>query len=308
MKHIIDWVINHRKNRVIRKFCHIISLKYPFFLHFYFQCGRKKFESNPKKAAFTLSFDCDYEKDLEALPVLLNLLKKYKTKATFACIGLWIEKYPEVHKDILKNGHEILNHSYSHPDNEELNPNKKFNEISPDERKEEIERCHLACKNILNYEPTGFRVPHFARLFTRDIYRILRDLNYAYSSSTRAIGTSENGQPFLTEEAIVEFPLSPCPAHPFVIFDSLHTTSERVTGAQHKNCDNFYKWFTRLINVAIRTDSYINVYFDPQDIVKVSSFEKVLEYIRKRENEIQVTTYRQIIESQSEQKDQFSWR
>ena len=47
-------------------------------------------------------------------PKVLALLKKYDVKATFFCIGKHLETHPEIVKQILKEGHTIGNHTYSH--------------------------------------------------------------------------------------------------------------------------------------------------------------------------------------------------
>ncbi|MGV1011490.1 MAG: polysaccharide deacetylase family protein [Flavobacterium sp.] len=44
----------------------------------------------------------------------LNQLKNYNAKATFFCIGDNIRKYPEVLKEVLKEGHCIGNHTFNH--------------------------------------------------------------------------------------------------------------------------------------------------------------------------------------------------
>ncbi|WP_339917985.1 polysaccharide deacetylase family protein [Yeosuana marina] len=44
----------------------------------------------------------------------LNILKTYKAKATFFCIGNNIEKHPDIFQQILKQGHAIGNHTYNH--------------------------------------------------------------------------------------------------------------------------------------------------------------------------------------------------
>lgn len=44
----------------------------------------------------------------------LELLKSYKAKATFFCIGNNIESHPEIFQDTLKDGHAIGNHTFSH--------------------------------------------------------------------------------------------------------------------------------------------------------------------------------------------------
>lgn len=44
----------------------------------------------------------------------IELLKKYNVKASFFCIGKKADKYPELVKKILSEGHVIGNHSFSH--------------------------------------------------------------------------------------------------------------------------------------------------------------------------------------------------
>jgi peptidoglycan/xylan/chitin deacetylase (PgdA/CDA1 family) len=54
--------------------------------------------------------------DPGSTPILLEILEKYQVKALFFCTGNSAEKYPELIDAIRKNGHNIGNHSYSHPD------------------------------------------------------------------------------------------------------------------------------------------------------------------------------------------------
>jgi peptidoglycan-N-acetylglucosamine deacetylase len=48
-------------------------------------------------------------------PQILALLKRYKTQATFFVLGCKVEQYPSLIKAMLEAGHEVGNHSYSHP-------------------------------------------------------------------------------------------------------------------------------------------------------------------------------------------------
>lgn len=50
----------------------------------------------------------------EVTPWVLSILKHYKIKATFFCIGDNIRKHPEVFKQIISEGHQIGNHSFNH--------------------------------------------------------------------------------------------------------------------------------------------------------------------------------------------------
>lgn len=64
-----------------------------------------------KEKVIALTFDDGpHEKTID----VLDLLLKYKAKATFFCIGKEIEKYPEIVERIIAEGHNIGNHSYSH--------------------------------------------------------------------------------------------------------------------------------------------------------------------------------------------------
>ncbi len=47
-------------------------------------------------------------------PELLELLARYQVKATFFLIGKQIERYPDYAEAIVRHGHRIGNHSYSH--------------------------------------------------------------------------------------------------------------------------------------------------------------------------------------------------
>ncbi|TSJ41662.1 polysaccharide deacetylase family protein [Fluviicola chungangensis] len=50
----------------------------------------------------------------EITPFVLDLLKQYKWKATFFCVGQNIVKYPELFQRIKMEGHVIGNHTMNH--------------------------------------------------------------------------------------------------------------------------------------------------------------------------------------------------
>ncbi len=52
--------------------------------------------------------------DPEGTPRILDILAKYDAKATFFCLGRQVEKYPTLFERILKEGHAVGNHTYSH--------------------------------------------------------------------------------------------------------------------------------------------------------------------------------------------------
>jgi len=71
----------------------------------------------------------------EYLSEMLATLKKYNVSASFFLEGNWVKKNPELAKMIVSAGHEVGNHSYSHPDMKQLTADKareqmiKTNEI-----------------------------------------------------------------------------------------------------------------------------------------------------------------------------------
>jgi probable sporulation protein (polysaccharide deacetylase family) len=52
----------------------------------------------------------------EYIPDMLDTLKRHNVKATFFLEGRWVKNNPDMAKMIVDAGHEIGNHSYSHPD------------------------------------------------------------------------------------------------------------------------------------------------------------------------------------------------
>lgn len=50
----------------------------------------------------------------EVTPTVLDLLDRYKAKATFFCVGDNVDRYPEVFEAMKKRGHLPGNHSHNH--------------------------------------------------------------------------------------------------------------------------------------------------------------------------------------------------
>jgi len=300
-KNIIDQVIwiTNKENRnllekVIRK---TISTCCPRVLtKIYYSINEKnKKYWNGKKCCFTLSFDCDLENDYEAMPLLLETLNKYSLKASFACIGKWVEKLPEIHRQMVDQGHEIVNHSYTHPSNIYFHPNERFNQLTTDERETEITKADHVFKDVLGYKPVGFRTPHFGDSHTNDIYGILKKLGYKYSSSTVAIKTPEYGNPFLVDEEIWEFPLSIDPTDIFSCFDTwtrFKGPRGKLTEKTERKFFDHLRWITE---IGISTGSYINVYFDPADINLLKEFKEFIRFLSGLRRDVWIAKYEEIL-------------
>lgn len=248
-----------------------------------------------KKACVTLSFDCDYPDDVEAIPAIVDMLRPYKYKASFAAVGYWVEKFPKEHAAVIENGHELMNHTWSHPDNEMLNPGRKFRFLPKEEKSEELLKCHEVCKRLLGYEPIGMRVPHFKHLFSPDIYEIIKDAGYKYSSSTWLTNTPTRGLPFIAPHGIAEFPLTTCPKHPFTVFDTWHSlNAQRLSHRMlHRGPERYLELFKELLVMARETGSYLNIYMDPLDIKKIPGFSEMLELMANED--LDVVTYEEYL-------------
>ena len=97
----------------------------------------------------------------------LDLFEKEKIKVTFFNIGKNVEAHPEITKTVIEKGHEIGNHSYSHPKLPEL---KDSLEIM-----EEIERVQKYFTTEFNYIPTLFRAPYLQ--YDKRVLNILKKNN-----------------------------------------------------------------------------------------------------------------------------------
>jgi peptidoglycan/xylan/chitin deacetylase (PgdA/CDA1 family) len=103
-------------------------------------------DTDEKKIA--ISFDAAWGND--DTDDLLKILDEYDIKSTFFLVKMWVEKYPDDVKKILEAGHDIGNHSTTHP---------HMTKISEDEMKKELMDAHEAVKNLTGYEMDLFRPP-----------------------------------------------------------------------------------------------------------------------------------------------------
>nr|WP_245523114.1 polysaccharide deacetylase family protein [Thermosediminibacter oceani] len=95
-----------------------------------------------------ISFDAAWGSD--KTPKLLEILKKYNVKTTFFLVKMWMDKYPDMTKLIAQEGHEIGNHSATHP---------QMGNLSKQQIIEEIKSTHEKIKELTGQECKVFRPP-----------------------------------------------------------------------------------------------------------------------------------------------------
>ena len=82
---------------------------------------------------------------------LIDILAQYDVKATFFVVGQWVDKYPESVKALHDAGHEIMNHSNTHPHMSQMNSSAIITELNA---------CSSKIEAVTGEKPTLFRCPY----------------------------------------------------------------------------------------------------------------------------------------------------
>lgn len=114
----------------------IILLVFKFVQYNLFKPTVTKFEpiyhgsAETKKIALT----CNVVWGEEYVPRMLEILKKNNVKITFFVGGKWAKDFPELTSEMAKTGHELGNHSYSHPHPTFISQTENVREIESTEQ------------------------------------------------------------------------------------------------------------------------------------------------------------------------------
>ena len=123
----------------------------------------RKNENEYKKIALT--FDDGPHPRLT--PKILEILDKYKVRATFFTVGINVHYYPETFEKIVARGHEIGNHTYTHP---------HVSRVDKVTLRDEIERCESEIYEHSEYRTKLFRPPE--GMVDTGITTLLKELDY----------------------------------------------------------------------------------------------------------------------------------
>ena len=99
---------------------------------------------NKVAISFDAAWGADKTRDI------MKMCDAYDVKATFFLVGFWVEKYPEMVKEIYNNGFEIGLHSNTHPD---------MTKLSSAEIKQELTTNIDLIEKLTGKKPTLFRPP-----------------------------------------------------------------------------------------------------------------------------------------------------
>jgi peptidoglycan/xylan/chitin deacetylase (PgdA/CDA1 family) len=87
----------------------------------------------------------------ENTPRLLDMLKKRDIKATFFVVGQCVAEYPAIMKRIVAEGHEVANHSWSHP---------LLTKMGEDAVTSQLQKTHDAIVETTGVTPKLLRPPY----------------------------------------------------------------------------------------------------------------------------------------------------
>lgn len=104
-------------------------------------------QTEEKKIAFTMN--CAWSAD--DIDDILETLRNNQVKITFFMVGDWVDKNPEAVKKIHEEGHEIGNHSNTHP---------HVNKLTYEQNLEEIEKCSQKIEQLTGQKPIVYRAPY----------------------------------------------------------------------------------------------------------------------------------------------------
>jgi len=123
------------------------------------------YHGNLDKPAVALA--CNVFWGEEYLPAMLDTLHTYNIKATFFIGGSWAKQNPEMLKKIVAAGHEIGNHSYSHPHS---------NSLSKDQNKDQILQAEQIIAQYTGVKTKLYAPPYGE--FNKVVLSAAAELNY----------------------------------------------------------------------------------------------------------------------------------
>lgn len=140
---------------------------------------------------------------------LLQIFADHNTTATFFTLGWIAERFPQLVRRIVEQGHELASHGTQH---------QRASHQTPAEFKADVGDAKRLLEDLSGQAVTGYRAPSFS--FTKQnqwAYDILAEEGYRYSSSVYPVIHDHYGIPdaprfrYQTPSGVEEIPLSTLP-------------------------------------------------------------------------------------------------
>ena len=130
------------------------------------------------------SLPCRVERNVD---VILGLLDEANAKATFFTLGWIAERYPQVVRRIVDNGHELASHGYGH---------QRASDLTPEQFRDDITRAKRILEDLGGVAVRGYRAPSFS-INRKNWWAVeeLENAGYEYSSSIYPVRHDHYGMP-----------------------------------------------------------------------------------------------------------------
>jgi polysaccharide deacetylase family protein (PEP-CTERM system associated) len=137
---------------------------------------------------------------------ILALMNERGAKATFFTLGWIAERFPNVVKRIVENGHELGSHGYGH---------HRIQELAPQVFKQDIDTAKKLLEDIGGVKVRGYRAPSFS-ISTETLWAFdeIKAAGYDYSSSVYPVKHDLYGMPdsprfaYRVENGLLEIPMT----------------------------------------------------------------------------------------------------
>ena len=132
---------------------------------------------------------------VRGLDRVLKTLRDHEIPSTFFVPGMVAENHPEAIEKIMKDGHEIALHGYSHT---------PMHLLTAEQQEEEMEKGKEALKQLTGVTPAGFRAPEGE--LTAVTMDLMAKAGFLYSSSLY-----DNDKPYeypVKEGQLIEIPMN----------------------------------------------------------------------------------------------------
>ncbi|MEW5965723.1 MAG: XrtA system polysaccharide deacetylase [Pseudomonadota bacterium] len=127
---------------------------------------------------------CRVERNVD---LILQLLDDTDAKATFFTLGWIAERYPQVVRRIVENGHELASHGYGH---------QRASDLTPEQFRDDITRAKTILEDLGGLAVRGYRAPSFS-INRANWWAVeaLEKAGYVYSSSIYPVKHDHYGMP-----------------------------------------------------------------------------------------------------------------
>jgi polysaccharide deacetylase family protein (PEP-CTERM system associated) len=145
--------------------------------------------------------ECRVERNVERI---LSMLERHRAKATFFTLGWIAERYPDMVRNIVRQGHELASHGYGH---------QRVTDQDDVAFCRDIELAKNILENVSGVEVCGYRAPSFS-ISTGNLWAFdcLARTGHRYSSSVYPIRHDHYGMPdaprfaHIASEGLIEIP------------------------------------------------------------------------------------------------------